>query len=49
MLSNSVGILALFGLLFVTVSTSQLGDKDAGAGPIVWTSVSAQYSLFCML
>ena len=41
MLSNSVGILALFGLLFVTVSTSQLGDKDAGAGPIVWTSIGA--------
>ena len=41
MLSNSVGILALFGLLFVTVSTSKLGDKDAGAGPIVWTSIGA--------
>ena len=41
MLSNSVGILALFGLLFVTVSTSKLGDKDAGAGPIVWTIIGA--------
>ena len=41
MLSNSVGILALFGLLFVTVSTSKLGDKDAGAGPIIWTSIGA--------
>ncbi len=43
MLSNSVGILALFGLLFVTVSTSQLGDKDAGAGPIVWTTIGAVF------
>ena len=41
MLSNSVGILALFGLLFVVVSTSQFGDKDAGAGPYIWTSIGA--------
>ena len=41
MLSNSVGILALFGLLFVTVSTSKFGDKDAGAGPIIWTTIGA--------
>jgi len=41
MLSNSVGILALFGLLFVTVSTGKFGDEDAGAGPIIWTSLGA--------
>ena len=41
MLSNSVGIFALFGLLFVFVSTSKFGDKDAGAGPIVWTVIGA--------
>ena len=46
MLSNSVGILALFGLLFVTVSTSKFGDKDAGAGPIIWTVIG---SIFLIL
>lgn len=41
MLSNSVGIFALFGLMFVFVSTSKFGDKDAGAGPIIWTVIGA--------
>ena len=41
MLSNSVGILALFGFLFVVVSTSELQEGNAGAGPIVWTSIGA--------
>jgi len=40
-LSNSVGILALFGFLFIFVSTSDLGDKEAGAGPIIFTVVGA--------
>ena len=40
-LSSSVGILALFGFLFIFVSTSDIGDKDAGAGPIIFTVVGA--------
>ncbi|MFL2882248.1 MAG: hypothetical protein ACJ0CN_03640 [Candidatus Poseidoniaceae archaeon] len=40
-LSNSVGILALFGFLFIFVSTSDIGDKDAGPGPIIFTVVGA--------
>jgi histone H1/5 len=40
-LSNSVGILALFGFLFIFVSTSDIGDKDAGVGPIIFTVVGA--------
>ena len=41
MLSNSVGILSLFGILFITISTSKLGDDDAGAMPIVLTVLGA--------
>ena len=40
-LSNSVGILALFGFLFIFVSTSSLGDEDAGVGPIIFTVIGA--------
>ena len=40
-LSNSVGILALFGFLFIFVSTSNLGDKDAGVAPIIFTVIGA--------
>lgn len=45
-LSNSVGILALFGFLFIFVSTSDIGDKDAGVGPIIFTVVG---SIFVIL
>lgn len=41
MLSNSVGILALFGLLFVVVSVSEMQEGNKSAGPIVWTSIGA--------
>lgn len=40
-LSNSVGILALFGFLFIFVSTSSIGDEDAGVGPIIFTVIGA--------
>ncbi|MBR95961.1 MAG: hypothetical protein CMA81_03980 [Euryarchaeota archaeon] len=41
MLSNSAGIFSLFGLMAVMMNFQKLGDKAAGAGPIVWTVIGA--------
>ena len=41
MLSNSAGIFSLFGLMAVMMNFQKLGDKAAGAGPIIWTVIGA--------